>query len=30
MQINWFDVLMGFYLIWLGINYGKDLDNKDE
>ncbi len=30
MQINWFDVLIDLYIIWLGFNYGRDLDNEDE
>jgi len=28
MQIDWFNSLMGIYLIWLGINYGKVKDDE--
>jgi len=29
MQIDWFNSLMGIYLIWLGINYGKVKDTDE-
>lgn len=29
MEIDWFNTLMGIYLIWWGLNYGKKGETND-
>ena len=29
MEIDWFNTLMGIYLIWWGLNYGKPKQTDD-
>jgi hypothetical protein len=29
MEIDWINSLMGIYLIWLGLNYGKKSEKND-
>lgn len=29
MKIDWFNTLMGIYLIWWGLNYGKPKETDD-
>jgi hypothetical protein len=29
MQIDWFDTLLGIYLIWVGIRYGRRIDTDE-
>lgn len=28
MEINWFNVLIDLYIIWLGFKYGKEKDDE--
>lgn len=28
MEIDWFNTIMGIYMIWLGFNYGKKKDDE--
>jgi hypothetical protein len=28
MEIDWFNTIMGLYIIWLGFNYGKRKDDE--